>query len=214
MNLSTWYEIIGYVASLFVAISLMMSSLVKLRWLNLAGSLVFTVYGLLIQSYPVAAVNLFIALINMYYLYQVYNTRELFKLLEVPLDSVYLDHFLQFHEDEIQRFLPTFKFQPEDHDLAFFILRDTVPAGVFIAAYRSPGSLFVNLDFVVPGYRDFKIGRFLFTEKIDYFRQKGVQTLYSYPGTEVHRSYLKRMGFSPDGQTDDRLLYRLQLDRA
>ena len=45
-----WTEIIGYAGSLLVAASLMMDSLVKLRWINLAGALAFALlFGLFPQ---------------------------------------------------------------------------------------------------------------------------------------------------------------------
>ena len=65
-----WIEIIGYAGSLLVAVSLMMSSLVRLRWINLGGALAFAVYGWLVGAYPVLAVNGFIVLVNVYYLWR------------------------------------------------------------------------------------------------------------------------------------------------
>jgi len=64
------FEMLGYLASVFVAVSLTMRSLTKLRVINLIGSLLFTAYGLIISAYPVAVVNAFIVLVNIYYLQQ------------------------------------------------------------------------------------------------------------------------------------------------
>jgi hypothetical protein len=64
------FETLGYLASIFVAVSLMMRSLTKLRVINLVGALLFTAYGLIIAAYPVAAVNGFTVLVNLYYLQQ------------------------------------------------------------------------------------------------------------------------------------------------
>ena len=65
------FEMLGYLASVFVAVSLMMRSLTKLRVINLIGSVLFTAYGLIIGAYPVAVVNGFIVLVNIYYLQQI-----------------------------------------------------------------------------------------------------------------------------------------------
>lgn len=62
-------EMVGYTASVLVAISLMMRSLHKLRIINLSGSLLFTVYGFTIGAYPVAVLNAFIVLVNLFYLH-------------------------------------------------------------------------------------------------------------------------------------------------
>lgn len=64
------FEMLGYLASVFVAASLTMRSLTRLRVINLIGSLLFTAYGLIISAYPVAVVNAFIVLVNIYYLQQ------------------------------------------------------------------------------------------------------------------------------------------------
>ncbi len=68
------WEWVGYLASVLVAISLMMANIKKLRWWNLIGSALFVVYGVAIAAYPVALVNLFIVLINIYYLTKIYRT--------------------------------------------------------------------------------------------------------------------------------------------
>lgn len=61
-------EIIGYVASFFVALSLSMKSITKLRVLNMIGAFLFGTYGLIIGAYPVALVNYYIGCINIYHL--------------------------------------------------------------------------------------------------------------------------------------------------
>lgn len=68
MNTIDYLEFLGYLASILVAISLMMRSLTKLRVINLSGSLLFTIYGFSIGAYPVAALNAFIVLVNIFYL--------------------------------------------------------------------------------------------------------------------------------------------------
>lgn len=204
-------EIVGYVASVLVAVSLMMSSILKLRIVNLVGSAAFTVYGVLIHAYPVAAVNLLIVFINLYYLRQMLGAREYFKLLRVRPDSEYLRYFLDFHRDEIQRFSPGFAAAPSEGQLTFFVLRDLVPAGLFIGEKRSDGALLVVLDFVIPQYRDFKTGRYLFSGQADFFRDLGITEILSAPGSREHSAYLRRMGFAPSDPADDASLYRLPI---
>ena len=68
MNSVNYFELLGYSASVLVAISLTMRSLTRLRVINLVGSLLFTIYGFIIGAYPVAVLNAFIVLVNIYYL--------------------------------------------------------------------------------------------------------------------------------------------------
>lgn len=72
MEVNWFYELIGYAASAFIAASLTMNSIEKLRIINFFGCICFITYGLLIQAYPVALVNFYIALINLYHLRRMY----------------------------------------------------------------------------------------------------------------------------------------------
>ena len=84
MDSSMIYEIIGYTASALVAISLMMSSIVKLRVINLIGAALFTLYGLLIGAYPVAVLNFTIVLIDLYYLRETIMSKVYFLRFKMP----------------------------------------------------------------------------------------------------------------------------------
>jgi GNAT superfamily N-acetyltransferase len=207
----SWLELLGYVASVLVAVSLMMSRIVRLRVINLVGSLAFTVYGMLIGAYPVAAVNGFIVLINLWFLWKMLRTREYFRILEIEPDSEYLRYFLSVHADDVRRFLPEFAHAPERRELTFFVLRDLVPAGLFVGEKRDEGRLWVRLDYVIPAYRDFKIGRYLYEECADFFRDRGIREIRSPSGTAVHARYLRKMGFTPVDPREPVGVYRLEL---
>jgi len=194
MNEQLMLELLGYVASALVAISLMMTSIVRLRVINLAGALTFMVYGWLIGAIPVAAVNLFIVLINIYYLFGILRKRELFRVLEVSDESKYLEYFLEFYREQIRRFSP--------HgvagvaDLNLLVLRDLVPAGLLMGNVEGH-TLRVTVDFVIPQYRDFKIGRFLFDRCASFFHERGIREIVTPRGSREHAKYLRRMGFAP-----------------
>ncbi len=62
-------EIIGYIASFFVAISFLFREILLIRWINLLGCLFFVAYGILIQRPPIIITNVFIVLVQCYYLF-------------------------------------------------------------------------------------------------------------------------------------------------
>ena len=188
-------EVIGYVASVIVAVSLMMSSLLRLRIVNLVGSTLFAIYGYAIGALPVAAVNGFIAVVNIYFITKMLRTREYFCILQLEPDSEYLRYYLERNDAEIRRFLPAFDARPSPDALTLFVLRDVVPAGLFIAEPAEGETWRVRLDYVLPGYRDLKVGRFLFDERADFFREHGIGRLVTQPGNAQHERYLRRMGF-------------------
>ncbi|ADZ84353.1 YgjV family protein [Cellulosilyticum sp. ST5] len=75
MSATSWIEWVGYAASIMIAISLLMTDVIKLRLLNTVGCLLFVIYGFIVGAYPVAVANLAIILINLYHLYKLYNTK-------------------------------------------------------------------------------------------------------------------------------------------
>jgi hypothetical protein len=185
-------EIIGYTASILVAISLMMSGIVRLRIINLIGAIVFTCYALIIKAYPVAFVNGVITLVDIYYLYEIFKTKEYFDVLEVGNDYEYLNYFLKFHQSDIKKFMPSFAFTPSENNTAFFILRNSIPAGLICAEKRDDGSLLIALDYVIPGYRDMKVAKYVYH---NIFQKNNLKKLYSYPGAKKHDKYLEKIGF-------------------
>jgi hypothetical protein len=197
MDTHFWFEMVGYAGSVLVAISLMMKSLLKLRIINLVGALFFMAYGFLIGAEPVAALNGLIVGIDVYYLLQMWRQKDYFQLLDVSYDSRYLKNFVEFYRHEIAAFFPSYLFKPKEDQLVVFVLRNMVPAGLLIVRPQDERAD-VFLDFVIPGYRDFRAGRFLFEESAEFFQQRGIKRFISAPGNARHEAYLKRMGFQLD----------------
>ncbi len=79
MNVNTEY--IGYLASLLVLVSFLMKNMVRLRWLNTLGCMVFIAYGLLLQSIPIIITNAAIVVINSFYLLKSRKKLVSFKFL-------------------------------------------------------------------------------------------------------------------------------------
>ncbi|MGF1472554.1 MAG: hypothetical protein ACFB50_12565 [Rubrobacteraceae bacterium] len=198
MDASLIYELIGYVASVLVAASLTMRSILKLRVLSLSGGAVFTLYGILITAYPVVIMNAFIVLINLYYLYEMKRAKNYFSILETEGDTAYLNKFLSFYEEDIHRFFPSFDGPTPEKDIVWFILRDMVPAGLMIAEPKGPDTLFIHLDYVIPGYRDLRPGEFLYEEQTERFEKQGIKYLETIPETKEQREYIERMDFMPE----------------
>ncbi|WP_299492026.1 YgjV family protein [uncultured Shewanella sp.] len=71
-----WIEMLGYLASIIIVISFMMKDIIKLRCLNGTGCLLFSLYGVLIGAWPVAAMNGFIAIVNIYHLFKIYLKKK------------------------------------------------------------------------------------------------------------------------------------------
>ncbi len=188
-----WQELVGYFASAAIVAALMMKSILRLRLIGLVGSITFLAYGVLIGSIPIAITNVVVIAIHVYYLRKLLGRNEVFETLRVKPGSLYLKRFLEFHSREIQRFQPGFEFSPTADTMPVFILRDMVPAGLLVAVPREDGSVEIQLDYATGQYRDFKLGRFVYSEESEIFGDP--ISAWSEPWSDLHTEYLGRMGF-------------------
>ncbi len=186
-------EIIGNIASLIVLISLMMSSIIKLRWINLIGSFVFGVYGILIKSFPVAFMNFAIVGMNIYYLFKIYTYNSSYNIIEANKNSELIKHYLLKFENDILKFFPKFSLDIK-YDSSIIILRDNSPASILLFKEVNSNSREILLDYAFPEYRDFKIGSYLYKEK-EFFINKGIKQLIIETNNSKHQEYLNKMGF-------------------
>ncbi len=190
-----WYEIIGYVGSFLIAVSLTMKNIWKLRKINLLGAATFATYGAIIGAYPVLILNSFISLVDIYYLWGMYRKKDYFTLLPTNgPQGKYLLKFLDYYRNDIASIFP--KFKKEDHPDAqfYFILRNMIPTGLFVYTEEDPETIHIILDYAIPDYRDLKNAKFLYFTA-DFMKEKGYKKLITESHHQIHEKYLKALGF-------------------
>ncbi len=195
------FEIIGYIASVLVAISIGVNSVIKFRWINLAGAATFSLYGFLIHAYPVGILNGIIAVLDAYYIVKIYRKKEVFDIFKVPANSSYLKSYLKFNEKDIQKFFPNFQYQEKRYTYTSYILRDMNIVGVFLA-YEDGDALIVELDYVGVQYRDYKNGRHIYHNLKNEVTQEGYKIIKAKGNNEQHKKYLLKMGFKENPKTN------------
>jgi hypothetical protein len=190
--------LVGYLASAFLAYSLVVNNALKFRYLNILGCLAFIIYGVLIEAFPVILANSILLLINIYQLIKLYNAREQFSFVPIKKGDLLIENFLLFHQKDIQSYFPEFAFSIAYQPcISFVVLRDTVIANIFIAKLDSDGNAWVQINYTVPQYRDFKVGKFIFDRGKDYLLQQGIQHIrYQKVSNKGHLHFLKVMGFT------------------
>ncbi len=193
-----YLDYFGYFASLVILISLLSSSIKKLRWINLVGAILFTIYAILIKSIPTAFMNFAIALIDIYFLIKIYTSKSYFSILEIKEETTYFKNLLQFHKSDLIKFFNKSDFSIDQSKFAFYILKDMSPIGVFIGK-RNGKVLDVELDFVTKEYRDFKIGKYLYSDNKEMFVKEGFEVIQCTTNNELHKKYLEKMGFTSKG---------------
>ena len=194
-------EWIGYIASVLVLISLSMASIIKLRWYNLAGAILFSAYGFLIGSLPVGIMNFLIVCANIYNLKKMYAQKEDFKVIEIKENDELLMHFLDYYQKDIAGFYP--KFEKRENQLGIFVLRNMAVAGIFIGT-QEENELRIELDYALPQYRDFKVGDYLYRSLKQTLSKHNITSVYCY-STKMLK-YMEKMGFESDSKNNKSIM--------
>jgi len=134
-------ELAGYIASVLVAVSLVMASFLLLRILNLLGAIFFVIYGLLLGSIPIILTNAFIVAINIYYLLRMLRpSLSGFEYVSIGKERRrQVEEFVQKNKKDIQSFFPDFSLETLDwiYDGGGFVylaLRDLAIQGIALCA--------------------------------------------------------------------------------
>lgn len=190
-----WYEFIGYAASFFIALSLMMKNLLRLRIINSVGAFCFVVYGALIASWPVAGMNAFIILVNIYYLRKLFNNKKEFNFVysEGSKDNI-IQHFLLKYKEDINSIFKSFKPEEIAQYNSYIILNELKIIGLFVFT-REEERIYVELDYVIPEYRDFQPAMNFYNSTKSKFSSKGVEIICARPENTNHEKYLTKIGF-------------------
>ncbi|UAB71879.1 hypothetical protein INR79_08275 [Vibrio sp. SCSIO 43132] len=189
-----WVEWFGYLASLVVLVSLTMTSIIKLRVINFIGCLLFAAFAYFIDSYPTMFMNLGIAGINVYYLWNIYSTKERFKLITASVKSEYFDHFVSTNQNDIERQVKVDELK--DAGTAFYMLRNNSIAGVLVGNISEAGTFRILLDYVTPEFRDMKLAQFYYQSHPEFMKERGVRLLEAHAKTAEHHEYLTKVGFT------------------
>lgn len=191
-------EIFGYIASVLIALSLMMSNIKQLRWINLFGAAAFSVYGYFIDAYPVFILNGWIALVDIYYLIRIYQEKDQFDLIKLrSVESPLFNLLKQSYGKDIIELHKGFEWSQLDDSSVFLLFRNMKPVGFFACRELNEiDKVEVLLDYIIPEDRDFKAAKFMFSSENNQLKQEGINHLVVKPNGKNHEIYLSRVGFT------------------
>lgn len=196
----TWFEAFGWLGSILVVVSLMLSNLRRFRTVNLAGSVIATIYNTAIEIWPFAAMNGAIALINIYWLIRLHRDRfvsQRYAALRADVSDDSVQHTLREHAAEIATFYPRFDGSAGDEGRhAFLIATGDVTAGLIVLRRTGADSAEVELDFVTRAYRDYSPGEFVYRDS-QLMPDLGLARLVVPRGTIGDDRHFRRAGFVP-----------------
>ena len=191
LNTKMLIELFGYLGSILVVISMLMTSVYRLRIINMIGSIIFAIYALIIRSYPTAFMNFFLVGINVYHLMRLRHSESSFRLVEIGTDDRYLDYLLSLYADDIKIFFQKFADHRPQADSAYLICNDSQPVGIVMGRRNGTDDLDLVLDYSTPAYRDCSVGKFLYPE----LKKTGIRRVTFSGAQENHVAYMETVGF-------------------
>lgn len=193
MNELSLLEIYGYIGSVLVVVSMLMSSVIRLRLINMTGSIISGTYSLIIGSMPLVLMNFSIIAINCYNLYKLLKTRKEYDLFEIKPDDSSLNFFINSYKNDILIYFPDFQKEIEAADRAFMVCCNGTMAGVLVGETRADGELDVVIDYTSPAYRDCSIAKYAQPGLVNF----GVKKLtFDSNCAKAHDQYMKKVGFT------------------
>lgn len=199
----SFWDIVGYLSTILILVSFLMTSVVKLRIVSAVGSAIFVVFAVATKSYPTAIMNFGVVLINVYNVVKLLRASKLTTLLPCEPDSAYLKEFMTFYGPDMQKYFPEIATQRDEANKAYFVYYDLAPVGLLMGK-EEDGKLRILLDYTTPKYRDSSVGKFLYKRLL---KTEGYTMLSFKNPSEKHEKYLNSIGFVKDG--DQYIMYKL-----
>ena len=172
MDTAMLLEIFGYIGSILVVVSMLMSSVVKLRVINAIGSVISGIYALLCGAFPLVLMNTCLIVINVYNLYKLLKTEQEYDLIEVDAKDASLLYFINRYKQDILVYFPKFN-DIAECDKAYMVYCNGNPAGVLLGKEENSGVIDIEIDYSIPTYRDCSVGTYLYSK----LKSKGIHTL-------------------------------------
>jgi hypothetical protein len=196
-------EAVGWIGSAVLIYSLMQTRVMRFRILNTISCVILVGYNAVIQVWPMVAMNVVLVGINLFVITRLLRQRHddrAYEAVRMGVDEPFLRRLLERHADDVAAFNPGLT--PEvthaaEH--AFVVSSGDQVVGVVLTRQgASPDEQQVVLDYVLPPYRDFTPGEFVFRADGP-FAELGTRRVVASPGMEASERYLQAVGFRPDG---------------
>ena len=175
MDVAMIIELIGYLGSTLVVVSMLISA----------------TYALIIHSYPLALMNICLIVINCYNLVKLLKSEQHYDLIRTGTGDAFLGYFMAHYKQDIRNFFEETDLDVSKADTAYIVCCGANPAGMLLGNMEEEGVLKIGVDYTTPAYRDCSVGKYLYSR----LSEQGIRKLKCAGGSEKHEEYLLKMGF-------------------
>ncbi len=199
----TALDMLGWAGSALLIFSLLQARVLRFRVLNLVACVVLVVFNLLIEVWPMVAMNVVLCGINVFFIRRLVRQRHdptAYEVLEVGRSDAYLRHVLRQHGTDIATFFPDFDNVPDGPGhTAYLVQHGDETVGVVLVRDAGDGVAQVELDYVTPRFRDFSPGEFVY-RRSGLFLDRGFRRVVTPTGMVA--PYYESLGFTPVSTPD------------
>ena len=197
-----WLDILGWAGSALLVYSVMQARVLRFRVLNLAACVVLTGFNASLGIWPMVAMNVALAVINLWHIRALVSTRDdeaTFEVLEVGPTDAYLRHVLRVNQKDMLAHQPDLAWEGSapGHS-AFLVQRGDETVGVVLLHDGGDGTAYIDLDWVSPRFRDFSPGAFVW-RRSGMLRDHGFARVVTSP--RMVGPYYERIGFARAGDS-------------
>ncbi len=104
--MNIYLEIFGYIGTALVIVSMLMTSIVKLRIINMCGGLISLIYAVCVNTWPVVVLNACLICINFVQTVRQLRGKEEVTLLPVGENDPTAKHLFGVWEKDAQKYYP------------------------------------------------------------------------------------------------------------
>ena len=200
-------EVIGWLGSAVLIVSLLQTRVMRFRVLNTISCFVLAGYNAVLQVWPMVAMNVVLVGINLFVITRLVRERHdsrAYDVTPIGVREPYLARLLERHAEDIRTFnsdLPADLHAdvPALAEHAFLVTSKDEVVGVVLSRRGSAdGEEQVVLDYVLPPYRDFTPGEFVFRADGP-FASLGTRRVVASPGMVADQRYARAVGFVQQG---------------
>lgn len=188
MDFKILFEVIGYCGTILVVLSMMMTSVVKLRIINICGSILSMTYAVITNTWPIVLMNAALIIINVIQLIRSFRRSLNFNYRKVLTNDLSFKHFMEIYQFDIEKYFGEISIS--DKEEAYLVYIDTELAGVLVGN-KENDCFNVSIDYAIPKFRDMSIGKYVYPK----LKENDINLIIQSSGVKKHNKYLLSMGY-------------------
>ena len=192
-NINIPLEIFGYVGTVLIIISMLMTSLTKLRIINMCGAVISTIYSIIVGAWPIVVMNVCLLCINMMHVVKSFAQKKSLTDVKLNCSEPSLEHFFKLYGEGIKKDFPEYDFNIKGEDEAHLIyLKNKIVA--FFAGKTEAEALVTDVAFILSENSGVSAKQIYTTLSSDHIKSLKIKA------TAQNRLKLQKQGFTESGE--------------